>query len=70
MLELILDLKRRGVPINLISHNMPHVFEVADRIHLHRLGKCLCVSHPKKQSMADTVAVMTGAKQPHAGTVF
>jgi len=70
VLELILDVKRRGVPIILISHNMPHVFEVADRIHVHRLGKRLCVIDPKKQSMADAVALMTGAKQPPAGTVF
>ncbi|RWE72681.1 MAG: sugar ABC transporter ATP-binding protein, partial [Mesorhizobium sp.] len=37
VLELILDVKKRGLPIVLISHNMPHVFEVADRIHIHRL---------------------------------
>ena len=60
---------RRGVPIILISHNMPHVFEVADRIHVHRLGKRLCVIDPKKHSMSDAVALMTGAKQPPAGTV-
>jgi len=38
VLELILDVRRRGVSIVLISHNMPHVFEIADRIHIHRLG--------------------------------
>ncbi len=48
VLELILDVKRRGLPIVLISHNMPHVFEVADRIHIHRLGRRLCVIDPKK----------------------
>lgn len=67
VLELILDVKRRGVPIILISHNMPHVFEVADRIHVHRLGKRLCVIDPKAHSMADAVALMTGAKDPPAG---
>ena len=41
VLELILDVKKRGLPIVLISHNMPHVFEVADRIHIHRLGRRL-----------------------------
>ena len=41
VLELILDVKKRGLPIILISHNMPHVFEVADRIHIHRLGRRL-----------------------------
>ena len=39
VLELILDVQQRGLPIVLISHNMPHVFEVADRIHIHRLGR-------------------------------
>ncbi|SDR50118.1 mannose ABC transporter ATP-binding protein /fructose ABC transporter ATP-binding protein /ribose ABC transporter ATP-binding protein [Rhizobiales bacterium GAS191] len=64
VLELILDVKRRGLPIILISHNMPHVFEVADRIHIHRLGRRLCVIDPKKQSMSDAVAMMTGALAP------
>jgi fructose transport system ATP-binding protein len=56
--------RSRGIPIILISHNMPHVFEVADRIHIHRLGKRLCVVDPKKVSMSDAVALMTGAKKP------
>ncbi len=64
VLELILDVKRRGLPIVLISHNMPHVFEVADRIHIHRLGKRLCVIDPKQHTMSDAVAFMTGAKEP------
>lgn len=64
VLELILDVKRRGLPIVLISHNMPHVFEVADRIHIHRLGRRLCVVDPKQISMSDAVALMTGAKKP------
>jgi fructose transport system ATP-binding protein len=64
VLELILDVKSRGIPIILISHNMPHVFEVADRIHIHRLGRRLCVINPKNHSMSDAVAYMTGAKVP------
>lgn len=64
VLELILDVKRRGLPIVLISHNMPHVFEVADRIHIHRLGRRLTVINPKDYSMSDAVAFMTGAKAP------
>ncbi|MEM0947145.1 MAG: ATP-binding cassette domain-containing protein [Pseudomonadota bacterium] len=63
VLELILDVKSRGIPIILISHNMPHVFEVADRIHVHRLGKRLCVIDPKDYTMSDAVAFMTGAKE-------
>ncbi|HYX01915.1 MAG TPA: ATP-binding cassette domain-containing protein [Reyranella sp.] len=66
VLELILDVKKRGLPIVLISHNMPQVFEVADRIHIHRLGKRLAVIDPKAWSMADAVAMMTGAMAPPA----
>jgi fructose transport system ATP-binding protein len=62
VLELIQDVRSRGIPIILISHNMPHVFEVADRIHVHRLGKRLCVIDPKDYTMSDAVAFMTGAK--------
>ena len=64
VLELILDVKSRGIPIILISHNMPHVFEVADRIHIHRLGRRLAVIKPQEHSMSDAVAYMTGAKAP------
>ena len=63
VLELIQDVKSRGIPIILISHNMPHVFEVEDRIHIHRLGKRLCVINPKDYTMSDAVAFMTGAKE-------
>jgi fructose transport system ATP-binding protein len=66
VLELILEVKSRGIPIILISHNMPHVFEVADRIHVHRLGKRLCVIDPKNYTMSDAVAFMTGAAVPDA----
>jgi fructose transport system ATP-binding protein len=69
VLELILDVRSRGLPIVLISHNMPHVFEVADRIHIHRLGKRLCVINPKDFSMSDAVALMTGAKAPPPETM-
>jgi fructose transport system ATP-binding protein len=64
VLDLIQAIRARGLPIVLISHNMPHVFEVADRIHVHRLGRRLCVIDPKEHSMSDAVAFMTGAKPP------
>ena len=64
VLELIKDVRSRGLPIILISHNMPHVFEVADRIHVHRLGRRLCIIDPKTCRMSDAVAMMTGAKDP------
>ncbi len=64
VLDLIREVRDRGVPIILISHNMPHVFEVADRIHVHRLGRRLCVLRPGECTMSDAVALMTGAMKP------
>ncbi len=64
VLELIRRVRDKGLPVILISHNMPHVFEVADRIHIQRLGKRAAVVNPKAISMSDTVAIMTGAKSP------
>jgi len=61
VLDLIRRVRDRGLPVVLISHNMPHVFEVADRIHVARLGKRAAVLDPRKISMSDAVAVMTGA---------
>lgn len=68
VLELIQTLKAKGTPVVLISHNMPHVFEVADRIHIHRLGKRLCVIRPDEYDMNDAVAFMTGAKEPESSS--
>ena len=64
VLDLIQEVRSRGMPEVLISHNMPHVFEVSDRIHVHRLGRRLCVVDPKDHTMSDAVAFMTGAKEP------
>ena len=64
VLELIRRVRDKGLPVILISHNMPHVFEIADRIHIARLGRRAAIVDPKKISMSDTVAVMTGAMRP------
>ncbi|WP_408622474.1 ATP-binding cassette domain-containing protein [Kineosporia rhizophila] len=64
VLQLIRDVRDRGLPVILISHNMPHVFEVADRIHIQRLGRRVAGVTPSSHSMSDTVAIMTGAAPP------
>ena len=61
VLQLIRDLRDRGLPVILISHNMPHVFDVADRIHIQRLGRRIAVVTPETHTMAQAVAIMTGA---------
>lgn len=61
VLNLILQVRERGLPVILISHNMPQVFEVADRVHIQRLGRRVAVVEPRNFSMSDAVAIMTGA---------
>ena len=61
VLDLIKQVRDRGLPVILISHNMPQVFEVADRVHIQRLGKRIAVIEPREFSMSDAVAIMTGA---------
>jgi len=62
VLKLVRDLRERGLAVILVSHNMPEVFETADRIHIQRLGGVAGVITPKTHSMEDAVAVMTGAR--------
>jgi fructose transport system ATP-binding protein len=61
VLDLIKRVRERGLPVILISHDMPHVFELADRIQIMRLGKRAAVVTPKSHTMQEAVAVMTGA---------
>lgn len=67
VLDLIRTVRNQGTPIVLVSHNMPHVWEVADRIHVHRLGKRVAVIRPGTHSMTEGVAIMTGASEPGEG---
>lgn len=64
VVELIRRIRDRGVPVVVISHNMPIVFDVADRIHIHRLGQRAAVVRPADVSMNDVVGIMTGAMEP------
>jgi fructose transport system ATP-binding protein len=66
VLDLIRELRRHGLPVILISHNMPHVFNVADRVHIQRLGRCVGVVRPATTTAEEAVAIMTGAKQLEA----
>jgi fructose transport system ATP-binding protein len=61
VLDLIRSVRDRGLPVILISHNMPQVFEVADRVHIQRLGRRVATVTPHDFSMSDAVAIMTGA---------
>jgi fructose transport system ATP-binding protein len=66
VLDLIQRVRERGLPVILISHDMPHVFELADRIQIMRLGKRVAVVTPQTHSMPEAVAIMTGASVEQA----
>jgi fructose transport system ATP-binding protein len=61
VLDLIARVRERGLPVILISHDMPHVFELADRIQIMRLGRRVALVTPQSHSMNEAVAIMTGA---------
>ena len=63
VLDLIRSVKARGVPVILISHNMPNIFEVADRISVMRLGKRAGILRPDTHTMEDAIAMITGASK-------
>ncbi len=63
VLELIQRIRENGLPVIFISHNMPNVFEVADRIQVMRLGRRVALTTPHDHTMADIVAFMTGAME-------
>ncbi len=61
VLDLIRRVRERGLPVILISHDMPNVFAIADRIQIMRLGRRAAVVTPLSHSMPEAVAIMTGA---------
>lgn len=60
-LELIRELRNRGIAIVLISHNMEHVFQVADRITVLRQGRLVGTKAVAETSPQEVVAMITGA---------
>ena len=61
VLDLIRQVRDSGLPVVVISHDMPAVFEIADRVHVQRLGCRVAVLRPGETDMSEAVAIMTGA---------
>ena len=61
VLELIKEVKRQGVAIVMISHNLPEVFMVADRITVLRLGRTITTLRRDDTTLEEIVGMMTGA---------
>ena len=65
VLDQIKRVRDQGLSVVLISHNMPEVFEVADRIEVLRLGARVARLRPADVTMEDVVSAMTGAVSFH-----
>jgi simple sugar transport system ATP-binding protein len=61
VLDLIKQIRESGKSVVLISHNLPHVFQVADRIQVLRLGKRVAAFRSDQVTMDEVVGAMTGA---------
>jgi fructose transport system ATP-binding protein len=61
VIKLIKRIVSNGVAVIMISHSMPEVFEVADRITILRLGRTIRQMRRDETTMTDVVAFMTGA---------
>lgn len=68
VLDVLRRLREQGFGVILISHSMPNVFEVADRIQVQRLGQRAGVITPQSHTPAEAVAIMTGAIALEDGT--
>jgi simple sugar transport system ATP-binding protein len=61
VLDLIKRVRDHGLAVVLISHNMPEVMEVSDRVEVLRLGERVARFTTADTSMEELVGAMTGA---------
>ena len=68
VLETIKRVRDKGIAVVLISHSMPHVLEVADRVQVMRLGRRVATFKGSETSVEQLVGAMTGALDTGKGT--
>lgn len=61
VLETVRRVRDRGTAVVLISHSMPEVMAVSDRIQVFRMGRRVATYDAQQTSMEELVAAMTGA---------
>lgn len=61
VLDLVKRIRDKGVGVVLISHSMPEVLEVADRVHVLRHGRRVAVYKGSESSVEELVGAMTGS---------
>lgn len=67
VLDTIKRVRDQGIAVVLISHSMPHVLEVADRVQVLRLGRRVATYRAADTSVEELVGAMTGALDPKEG---
>ena len=67
VLDLIRRVRDSGLAVVLISHNMPEVMEVSDRVEVLRLGERVARFTTADTSMEELVGAMTGALRQEEG---
>jgi simple sugar transport system ATP-binding protein len=67
VLDLIRRVRETGLSVVLISHNMPEVMEVSDRVEVLRLGERVARFTTADTSMEELVGAMTGALRHEEG---
>ena len=68
VLDLIRTLREQGVPVILISHTLPDVFAVADRIVIMHRGRKVAEKVAAQTNMTEVVEYMVGARNDFAVT--
>jgi simple sugar transport system ATP-binding protein len=61
VLDVIRRVRDRGVSVVLVSHNMPEVLAVADRVEVLRMGRRVATYTAAQTSVDELVGAMTGA---------
>ncbi|WP_322092555.1 ATP-binding cassette domain-containing protein [Paraburkholderia bannensis] len=61
VMDLIRRIRDSGVAVILISHSMPHVLEISDRIVVLRRGRTVANYTPANTTVEELVGAMTGA---------
>ncbi len=62
-LKLIEAVKAQGIAVILISHSLDDVFQVSDRIHVQRRGRCVGVVKTAESSVTDVLGMIVGAEE-------
>lgn len=62
VLEIVKELKQHGITVIFISHTMPHVLEVSDKICVLRLGATVANLTASETSYEEVVEYITGAR--------